>query len=190
MLDLMTGTSTILAKAVGSLTPQDASSNKTYLPFDPAEELHHNYYPTMSPVAAGGYFWIFFDSFRHYGNQGLQRQLWGAAIDVVPDGTYTTDKSHPAFYVTGQEPGTGNHRAFTALDPCHSDGDTCTTGVDCCGGFCTNGKCGLPKQPRCSNIDEACGPGHPECGGPPMGTCLCCDPRAQCIGGFCAIVVQ
>ena len=30
--------------------------------------------------------------------------------------------SHPAFYVTGQELGTGDHRAFTALDPCHADG--------------------------------------------------------------------
>jgi hypothetical protein len=187
LLDLMTGTSTILAKAVGFASPQDAASDKTYLPFDPADELHHNYYPTMSPVAAGGYFWIFFDSLRHYGNQGLERQLWGAAIDVATDGTYAIDRSHPPFYVTGQEPGTGNHRAFTALDPCVSNGTTCTTGVDCCGGFCTNGMCGVPKTPRCSNTDEICGPSHTSTACPPDGVCKCCDPRQQCINGFCGV---
>jgi hypothetical protein len=179
VLDLASGTSTILAKAVGFASVQDVASNKTYLPFGASEELHHNYYPTVSPVAAGGYFWVFFDSYRHYGNQGLQRQLWGTAVDVSPAGKYTTDASHPAFYLTGQELGTGNHRAFTALDPCRADGASCTTGVDCCGGFCTNGVCGVPAQPRCSNTDEACGAGH-----------TCCNSSAQCINGFCAFIVQ
>jgi hypothetical protein len=167
------GSSMLLAKAMGFTTATNASSNTTYLPYGASEELHHNYYPTVSPVAAGGYFWVFFDSYRHYGNLGLQRQLWGTAVDVKSDGHYTADPSHPAFYVTGQELGTGNHRAFTALDPCQMNGTTCTTGVDCCGGYCTNGTCGVPV-PRCSNIDEACGPGH-----------ACCDPSAQCINGFC-----
>jgi hypothetical protein len=176
ILDLSSGTSTILAQAMGFATPQDATSGNTYLPFGASEETQHNYYPTVSPVAAGGYFWIFFDSYRHYGNTGLQRQLWGAAIDVSTGAKYASDPSHPAFYVTGQELGTGNHRAFTALDPCRADGDSCTTGVDCCNGFCTNGKCGVPPTPRCSNIDEKCGPGHD-----------CCDPQAKCINGYCAI---
>jgi hypothetical protein len=179
LLDLSTGTSTMLAKAMGFKTTQDAASNTTYLPFGASEETHHNYYPTVSPVAAGGYFWMFFDSYRHYGNVGLQRQLWGAAIDVLTDGRYTVDPSHPPFYVTGQELGTGNHRAFTALDPCHADGSSCTTGVDCCKGYCTNGVCGLPAQPRCSNTDEACGPGH-----------ACCNAQEPCINGFCAVVLQ
>ena len=95
-----------------------------------------NYFPTVSPVAAGGYFWLFFDSVRHYGNLGVQRQLWGAAIDIAADGSYAVDRSHPAFYLPGQELGTGNHRAFAALDPCKKDGDSCTSGIDCCGGFC------------------------------------------------------
>jgi hypothetical protein len=178
LLDRASGTATLLAQAVGFATPGDASSNKTYLPFGASEELHHNYYPTVSPVAAGGYFWVFFDSYRHYGNQGLQRQLWGSAIDVSGAGKYTADSSHPAFYVTGQELGTGNHRAFTALDPCHADGASCTTGVDCCGGFCTDGKCGAP-QPRCSKADETCSAGH-----------MCCDPSLQCIGGYCEQLIK
>jgi hypothetical protein len=175
--DVASGTSTILAKAMGFASPADVSSDKTYLPFGASEELHHNYDPTVSPVAAGGYFWVFFDSYRHYGNQGLQRQLYGAAVDLSANGKYATDPSHPAFYLTGQELGTGNHRAFTALDPCRADGQSCTTGVDCCNGFCTDGICGV-KVPRCSNEDETCGTGH-----------MCCDPSLTCINGFCAVPI-
>jgi hypothetical protein len=174
--DLASGGTTMLAKAMGFASTQDIASNTTYLPFGATDELHHNFDPTVSPVAAGGYFWVFFDSYRHYGNVGLERQLWGTAIDVSPKGTYTADLSHPAFYLTGQEPGTGNHRAFTALDPCRADGASCTTGVDCCKGLCTNGTCGGP--PRCSNVDEAC-----------MTSKDCCDPTAQCINGFCEMPV-
>jgi hypothetical protein len=178
--DVASGTSTLLANAVGFASPADASSNTTYLPYSASDELHHNFYPTVSPVVAGGYFWVFFDSYRHYGNQGLQRQLWCTALDVSSSGTYTTDPSHPAFYVTGQELGTGNHRAFTALDPCKPDGPqaTCTTGVDCCNGFCTDGICGQPK-PRCSNADETCNATH-----------MCCDQTLQCIGGFCTQIIK
>ncbi len=177
LLDVASGTSTLLAQAVGFASSSDASSNTTYLPYGASEELHANFYPTVSPVAAGGYFWIFFDSFRHYGNQGRQRQLWGTAVGISSAGTYTVDASHPAFYVTGQELGTGNHRAFTALDPCFANGATCTTGVDCCGGYCTNGTCGLP--PSCSNADDAC-----------SATQKCCDPTLQCIGGFCTQIIK
>ena len=183
VLDVATGTSTLLGRAMGFNTPQDAAAGTTYLPFPAAEETHHNYYPTVSPVAAGGYFWVFFDSYRHYGNLGVQRQLWGSAVDVSADGTYTVDPSHPAFYLTGQELGTGNHRAFTALDPCHKDGDSCTTGLDCCNGFCTNGKCGMPPPPdggpRCAHTDESCASGT-----------VCCDSRDRCIAGHCGTLVR
>jgi hypothetical protein len=176
ILDLASGTSTVLGQAMGFATSADVVSNTTYLPFGASEELHHNYDPTVSAVAAGGYFWLFFDSYRHYGNQGLKRQLWGAAIDVSGTGAYLTDPSHPAFFVTGQELGTGNHRAFATLDPCQSDGASCTAGVECCGGFCTNGACGKPS-PRCSNLEENCGSGQ-----------ACCDPAVMCIGGFCSTI--
>jgi hypothetical protein len=166
---------------MGFRSPDDAQVEDTYLPFG-AEELHHNYFPTVSPVAAGGYFWLFFDAMRHYGNQGMQRQLWGAAIDIAPDGTYSADPSHPAFYLPGQEFGTGNHRAFAALDPCKKDGDSCTTGIDCCGGFCTDGVCGVPEVPRCSETDEAC-TSDADCCPPAPG-----EPANSCIAGFCAFI--
>jgi hypothetical protein len=185
ILDIASGQAKLLAKAMGFASDQDAASSKTYLPFGAAEEIHHNYYPTASPVAAGGYFWVFFDSYRHYGNLGLQRQLWGTAVDISADGTYVTDPSHPPFYLTGQELGTGNHRAFTALDPCRKDGDTCTTGIDCCGGFCTDGICKPPAPPppgdppKCAHTDESCAGGTP-----------CCNSQDRCIAHFCGVLLR
>jgi len=190
VIDVASKTVTLLAKAMGYNTPEDAAKKLTYLPFGD-DDLHHAYYPTVSPVAAGGYFWVFFDSVRHYGGLGLQRQLWGAAIDISSTGTYTTDLSHPAFYLSGQEAGSGNHRAFAALDPCHKDGDKCTSGIDCCGGFCylesqaeltdPIGTCS-PKMTVCSKRDERC-----------ISDADCCPPAGAetanaCIAGFCAFV--
>jgi hypothetical protein len=190
IVDVASGTSTVLAKAMGYNTPADAAANRTYLPFGD-EELHHNYFPTVSPVAAGGYFWVFFDSLRHYGGLGTQRQLWGAAIDISADGKYELDPSHPAFYLPGQELGTGNHRAFAALDPCKKDGDTCTSGIDCCGGFCyidgpvelvdPVGSCS-PKKMMCAKRDERC-ISDVDCCPPDPG-----QPANTCIAGFCAYI--
>jgi hypothetical protein len=184
------GRVTLLAKTMGFDTPADADSGKTYLPFP--DDLHAAYFPTVAPIAAGGYFWLFFDSIRHYGNLGLQRQLWGAAIDIQPNGSYQSDPSHPAFYLPGQEYGAGNHRAFAALDPCKRDGDSCTSGVDCCGGTCTLpsdvsefaepvGTCS-PKKNSCAKRDERCTTSA-DCCPPAQG-----QPANSCIAGFCAYV--
>jgi hypothetical protein len=138
-------------------------------------------------VAAGGYFWVFFDSLRNYGNLGIVRQLWGAAIDIRPDGNYTSDPSHPPFYLEGQEFGTDNHRAFAALEVCRPIGDVCVTGIDCCQGFCSiptdasdaeaRGSCSTPPANGCANRDERC-----------AATADCCNPSDYCINGFCAFV--
>lgn len=189
IIDIASKQVTLLAQAMGFRTPEDAASNTTYLPYG-EEDLHHTFYPTVSPVGAGGYFWVFFDSVRHYGVTGLQRQLWGAAIDISADGTYARDPSHPAFYLSGQEFGTGNHRAFAALDPCRKDGDKCTSGIDCCGGYCyLEGQAELaepvgtcsPKMDEhtCSREDERCSVASDCCGS---------DPALNCIAGFCAVV--
>jgi hypothetical protein len=190
IVDVASKKVTVLAKTMGFNTPEDAANNTTYLPFGEAD-LHHAYYPTVSPVGAGGYFWVFFDSVRNYGVLGVQRQLWGAAIDISADGSYTYDPSHPPFYLSGQEYGTGNHRAFAALDPCHKDGDACTSGIDCCGGYCyvdqaqelaePTGTCS-PKMMECAKRDERCVSDHdccaPESGGLPN----------SCIAGYCTFV--
>ena len=189
--DIASGNVTLLARAMGFETPADAMSGKTILPFP--DDPHQNYFPTVAPIAAGGYFWVFFDSIRHYGNLGIQRQLWGAAIDIAPDGKYSSDPSHPAFYLPGQEFGAGNHRAFAALDPCKKDGDSCTSGIDCCGGSCyfpknapqelvePVGTC-QPQKEACASLDERC-TSDADCCPPGNG-----QPPNACIAGFCAFI--
>jgi hypothetical protein len=189
--DIASGQATMLARAMGYATPDDAAAGKTYLPFG-AEELEMNYYPTISPVAAGGYFWLLFDSVRHYGNLGLQRQLWCSAISIAADGSYTQDLSHPAFYLPGQEFGTSNHRAFAALEPCKQDGNDCTSGVDCCGGFCTvpmtmDSEFGVEAKGTCSSSVPMCAKLNERC----TSRADCCPSEEGnvdllCIAGFCA----
>ena len=189
--DIATGKVTLLARAMGYALPDDFASNKTSLPFP--DDVHQNYFPTVAPIAAGGYFWVFFDSIRHYGNLGIQRQLYGAAIDIAADGSYTADPSHPPFYLPGQEFGAGNHRAFAALDPCRKDGDSCTSGIDCCGGTCffpetpaelvePKGTCSPPPKNSCAKRDERC-KRDADCCAPENG-----QPPNSCIAGFCAFV--
>ncbi|MDB4987166.1 MAG: Flagellar hook-length control protein FliK [Myxococcaceae bacterium] len=187
--DVDSGETTILARAMGYDDATKASAQQTNLPFG-AEEIRKSYFPTVSPVAAGGYFWIFFDSLRHYGNRGLSRQLWGTAVEISASGDYSVDRSAPAFYLPGQVFGTGNHRAFTALDACKEDGASCESGVDCCGGSCTIvagpdglgvGACG--KVGACAKSDERC-----------AADANCCVPKNGgqpnvCIAGYCAAIL-
>ena len=173
--DVESGRVTLLARAMGFETPEDAAANRTYLPFG-EDDLHHNYYPTVAPVATGGYFWVFFDSRRHFGSLGEMRMLWGAAIDIRPDGVYTTDPSHPPFYVSGQEfLNTSHFRAFAALDRCLPDGEACESGMDCCAGACSDGACAAPAADACAELEESC-----------QGNADCCGPESYCINGFCS----
>ncbi|MET0595405.1 MAG: hypothetical protein ABW133_22090 [Polyangiaceae bacterium] len=146
-----------------------------------------NYYSTVSPVAAGGYFWVFFTSRRTYGNvmtqpetDAVTKKLWVAAVNIESQrGEFPSppngDPSHPAFYLPGQELTSGNIRAFATLTPCKADGATCTTGLDCCGGFCVGGKC-RPSTPECSKLEDKC---------TTAADCCAFVPPFQCIGGRC-----
>jgi hypothetical protein len=160
-----------------------------------------NYEPTVLPVVAGGYAWVVFTSRRLYGNQltatpwqsrpdlydttslpqATVKKLWIAAVDLgAPPGT---DPSHPAFYLPAQEILAGNSRGFWVLDPCKADGATCTSGDQCCNGFCEPGSGGAlictnaPPMGTCANLQEKCAT-----------AANCCDPGAQCIDGFCAVI--
>ena len=106
----------------------------------------------MNPIASGGYAWVVFTSRRMYGNvatippfcsdpRGVDliknitpKKLWVAAVDL--NQAPGTDASHPAFYLPAQELLAGNARGFWVLDPCQADGTTCTTGDQCCNGYC------------------------------------------------------
>ena len=130
-----------------------------------------NYEPTVGPIAAGGYAWVVFTSRRQYGNvatappwrsdprnyawqdEVTPKKLWVAAIDLDP--APGTDPSHPAFYLPAQELYAGNARGYWSFDPCRTDGATCETGDQCCGGFCRRG----------DGAALTCGSGGPSCAG-------------------------
>jgi hypothetical protein len=113
----------------------------------------------------------------------VTKKIWVSAINIRTGADPIQDPSNPPFYLPGQEDASGNIRAFAALEPCHQDGDTCESGVDCCNGHCYMGKCGVPpppppgEPPPCSHTDERCATAAD-----------CCDAKATCVGHYCAVV--
>ncbi len=170
----------------------------------------NNYYPTVLPVQVGGYYWVFFTSMRQWGTrvfegsildeaafgesakEGIKKRLWVAAIKprVKEGGEFETgaltDPSMPAFYLEGQS-NTGNTRAFAALNPCKATGNTCTSGLDCCTGFCdinedkTEGVC--VEEVTCSSLNERC-EADEDCCAPGQG-----ETQNTCIGGYCGFLI-
>jgi len=147
-----------------------------------------NFAPTVLPEAVGGYYWVVFTTHRSYGNtlpsqdnSDQNGKLWVAALDENP--TPGHDSSHPAFYLDGQESGADNLRGFWVLPPCKQDGNTCSSGDECCTGFCRpDGEggaysCVPAPAGACSNIYEKC-----------MTSAQCCNASAgvECINDFCA----
>jgi hypothetical protein len=150
-------------------------SGSTYLPHN---DIDREFFPTMSPVAAGGYYWLFFTSRRQFGNtlnlpveSPESKKIWVSAISA--GSSPGQDPSQPAFILPGQELHTGNIRAFAALEPCKEDGQSCQSGTECCKGFCINGICQPPQE--CANLDDRC-----------ETSADCCNERHRCIGGYCA----
>ena len=126
-------------------------------PIDPADK-NSSVEPTFNPVIRGGYAWAVFTSMRKWGNQPWpaninkptmlvngRRRLWLAAVDPKIG---TTDPSHPAIYLEGQDFTTPNMRAFYTVAKCIPSagmvapagspavGTACTNGFECCSGFC------------------------------------------------------
>jgi hypothetical protein len=177
----------------GKATALDAANGfkngTSYLPFG-ARDQHLNFYPTVMPVSAGGYFWVFFTSRRQYGNLMVDttnnnavpdpvfhsetKKIWASAISI---GQTSGDPSHPAFEFPGQELTSGNIRAFAVLSPCKGDGSSCESGIDCCGGSCTSGKCGVPNT--CANTGDRC-----------TAMIHCCKATDECLGGYCGFIAQ
>jgi len=155
-----------------------------------SRDLHWNFEPTFAPVASGGYFWVVFTSRRTYGNELLGtkdqvKQLWVAAIDQNP--TAGQDPSHAPFRLQGQDASSLNMRGFWALDPCKQDGQSCTTGTQCCGGYCrqdaeAGGPICSPQTGGCSQTGDHCDT-DPDCCAVASGvTCInhvCSQPPPQ-----------
>jgi hypothetical protein len=163
-----------------------AGGTTTYLP---SNDPDLDFAPTVLPEAVGGYFWVVFTSHRAYGNtlasmvgqssgNDDQGQLWVAAVDLDPKPGQ--DPSHPAFYLDGQEQTADNLRGFWVLSPCEAQGQSCTSGDQCCEGFCRPPGDGgplecVPPPGGCSNEYEKCTTASD-----------CCQTSDQCINGFCS----
>ncbi len=168
------------------------SKGKIYLPYG-MSDANMNYEPTVLPVAVGGYYWVVFTSRREYGNTitdpnpwasspAIRKKLWVSAIDLDP--VPGTDPSHPAFYINDQELMAGNMRGFWALDPCQMDGTMCTSGDQCCSGFCRQTTVGGKSEFTCVLMPGGCAQEYEKCNV----SSDCCGASAgyQCINGFCA----
>lgn len=161
----------------------------------PPDNLHLNYAPTVSPIVAGGYYWVVFTSPRDYGNRMVSpqqaapndatyanhKQLWVTAIDTTIG---STDPSHPAFWLPGQDAKTANMFGYWTLAPCKptlndAGPSTCETGFECCSGFCRDTGQGFvctANPGGCSQVGEKCVTDADCCG---AGTSL------GCVAGIC-----
>ena len=118
-----------------------------------------------------------------------RKRIWVSAIKpraITEAGQAEfSDTSSPGFYLEGQEE-SGNVRAFATLNPCHHEGSDCTSGLDCCTGFCTikpgaeMGSCVPPKT--CSDINERCKVDSDCCPAEPG------KPQSMCIGDYCGFI--
>jgi hypothetical protein len=171
--------------ASGKVTPLDAANGytggKSYLPAGEMRDNNLEFFPTVSPISGGGFAWVLFTSRRTYGNlwtptadDPTSKKIWVTAVNLgLPAGM---DPSNPAFLLPGQEIGSGNIRAFAALEPCKEDGQPCMSGADCCKGFCSMidpktgiGVCGKTINHTCSKVDEKCTTDADCCTGPDNG---------------------
>lgn len=197
-----------MVSSLDALNGYDAGS--FYLPYGEGEEAHSNFEPTVLPVAIGGYYWVVFTSRRAYGNTiapggtlaggddrwgttdaggaehpSVRKKLWVAAIDL--SGAPGSDRSHPAFYLSGQELESGNMRGFAALDPCRPEGASCESAAECCGGFCRQTDTAPDGSPILSCVPPPGGCSHD------LEACTtdadCCDVTSgeRCINGHCAL---
>ena len=163
----------------------------------PADSQHLEYAPTVSPIVQGGYFWVVFTTPRDYGNVMVSpeqaapndatyanhKQLWVAAIDATIG---TTDPSHPAFWLPGQDSTTANMFGYWALAPCKASNSgadagppTCATGFECCSGFCRD----LGSGPVCTDNPGGCHQLGEAC----TASADCCNagPSVACLAGIC-----
>jgi hypothetical protein len=155
-----------------------------------ARDVGWNFEPSFAPVSAGGYFWVVFTSRRTYGNtltgdKTVVKQLWVAAIDMNPKPG--TDPSHPAFHLSGQDEKNLAMRGFWALDPCKGDGQGCSSGTECCGGYCdSSSDAGAPmcvsQAPACASNGDRCTTTVDCCGAAEGTTCVnhvCSEPTPK-----------
>ncbi len=171
----------IASKTVHRLDRLDGyTASGNYLP---ANDPKLTFAPTVLPEAVGGYFWAVFTSHRSYGNlspsmanANQDGKLWVSAIDI--GAAPGTDASHPAFFLDGQELSADNLRGFWVLPACEQIGASCSTGDQCCSGFCR----GSGSSPSCVMKPSGCSNDYESC----TTASDCCNKGDQCINDRCA----
>ena len=155
-------------------------------------DLSWNYEPTFAPVPSGGYFWAVFTSRRTYGNtltgpaeavpnvSAGTKQLWVVAIDQNPKPG--VDPSHAAFHLQGQDEANLAMRGFWSLPPCAQNGQGCSSGTDCCGGYCAGGADG--GAPVCQSMPSGCSQNGDKCNA--TGDCCNAASGVTCIAHVCS----
>jgi hypothetical protein len=197
-----------LTRAMGFAKPEDAKENKTYLTGGYAD-LHAHFYPTVVPVAAGGYFWVFFDSPRRYGNFDTSPNgVVAAQIPVIPGLEWLGDLVAP--------PGNqGSSRQLWAFaieisadgryerDPSApafylpgqemgSNNHRAFAALDPChddGAACSSGTAccgGFCTDGKCTVPGNACAKTEEAC----TSQADCCNTEDLCLNGFCSVVLQ
>jgi hypothetical protein len=113
------------------------------------------------------------------GKYPVNKKLWVAAIDLNP--TQGKDPSHPAFYLPAQELNAPNMRGYWVPAPCEANGMSCTTGDECCGGFCEQVAGGALE---CTSTKPTCAAEYDKC----TQTSDCCGKAAgyTCINSVCS----
>ncbi len=184
-------------RRVTSISPLTASRQWGFCTPAQALDATLNFEATVNPIASGGYAWVVFTSRRMYGNvaqlapwasdprdypwldQVTDKKMWVAAVDM--NAKPGTDPSHPAFYLPAQELHAGNSRGYWTVELCHADGQGCTVGDQCCGGFCEPGTTGgglacTSVPPECSGLYEKCASASDCCGQ---------SSGIECVNGIC-----
>jgi hypothetical protein len=108
------------------------------------------------------------------------KQLWIVAIDENP--TPGVDPSHAAFHLEGQDETNLAMRGFMSLPPCAQNGQGCTSGTDCCGGYCANAEDG--GAPTCRSTPNGCSQNGDKCN--VNGDCCNAASGVTCIAHVCS----
>jgi len=194
--DAATGTTRFSPMALCAANGLKSDCTTSYLPTNANNHMDDqqlNFEPNVTPIAAGGYYWVIFTSRRLYGNVATTepyfpyqsgaaattpptKKLWVAAID--PNPKPGQDPSHPAFYLPGQEIMSGNMRAFWVNQPCQTNGVSCETGDECCSGYCVDNGAGMLT---CGDKPAGCVPEFGKC----TKQSDCCG-ALDCIGNVCS----
>jgi len=175
---------------------------------DDATDADKSYQPTVLPFEVGGYRWVIFTSPRPYGNQFNFKNthfscsatmLWVSALDPFNPSAPTADRSHPAFFLPGQNvlPITTlqhyvNERGYLVPSVCKNTGASCSTNDDCCGADASPATAACrapsgwtpasgPPAKTCRALSGTCGNAGASCSSPAD----CCN-AAPCVDFSCA----